>query len=162
VVFGLPALVVEGDQLGGGVGQAGEQPPLLGAGGAVGCGDGDRRLDDPDREQRGEDAVADPGQAGSVGQMAQRGGAAAGGRADQELRAASGDVAHEFRGVEPGVGQQRHGRVQRAQQRAGAGQLPGGVGAERGGQHGAGAALDQGRQPQQRVAELLPLAHAPG
>jgi hypothetical protein len=69
--LGLPALVVEGDQLGGGVGQAGEQAPLLGAGGAVGQGDGDRGVDDPDREKRREDAVADPGQVGPVGQVPQ-------------------------------------------------------------------------------------------
>src|SRR5215471_3668017 len=57
--FGLPPFVVEGDQLDGGVagvvGQAGKQPPLLGAGGAISQGDGDRGLDDPDREQRGQD-----------------------------------------------------------------------------------------------------------
>src|SRR5690242_5864338 len=57
--LGLPPLVVEIYQLGGGVagvaGQAGDQPPLPGAGGAISQGDGDLGLDDADLDQGRED-----------------------------------------------------------------------------------------------------------
>jgi hypothetical protein len=146
--------------VGGRVEEAGEQAPLLGAYGAVGQGDGHGCLDDADGQQDGQDAVADPGQVGAVAQVLEGGGYPAGGGAHQELRAGGLDIPDELGSIEAGIGQQEHRAVQHIQQAACVGEFAVALGAERGGQHGTGATLDQDHESQQRVTELHALAHS--
>jgi hypothetical protein len=164
VVWGLPSFVVEGYQLAGGmagvVEQAGDQPPLLAAGGAVGQGDGDRCLDDPDRDQGREDAVAGPGQVGAVWQAAAAGGQR---RADERTRncaPAARTCRRNSAASKPASASKQHRGIQRAQQPVRIAQLAGAFGAEGGSEQGTGAAPGQGQQPQQRVPELQALPGA--
>ena len=108
------------------------------ADGAVGQGEGGIGLDDADSQQGGQDAVADPGQVGAVGEMPGGGGDAAGGGAHQELRAGGLDILGELVPVEAGICQQKHRAVQHAQQMPRIGEFTVALGSERGGQHRAG------------------------
>ena len=148
----LPALVVEDGQVAGGVaggvGQGGDQP--VAAGGAPGAGgDGDLGVDDPDGD------AAEARQPGAV--RAAAAGRGASGRCSRCGRG-SGSLPWLPRSARPGSRRRSSGRpagssrVQAAEQARGAGGLARGDGAEHGVDDGAGAAADQGQQPQHRVA----------
>jgi hypothetical protein len=91
-------------------------------------------------------------QPGAVGEPAQDGelrGAGPGPDADRELRP-GGDLRGQEPGAEVPVGEQDHPGAQAGRQQRGAGGLAVGHGAEHGVDDGAGAAADQGQEPQRR------------
>ncbi|WTG47526.1 hypothetical protein OH779_02270 [Actinacidiphila glaucinigra] len=119
--------MIEINELGGrildGVQQIGDQPPPLGADGAVDQGDGEGRLDHADRQQYPEDAVADTGDGGTVAQVLGGGGDTAGPGTHEESRPALMDGMKELVAVEGRVGQQEHRLVQGRQKPLGIGEF---------------------------------------